>query len=39
MNIELSLINGVAVGLEFAQTGEGKFFVLDLLIVRILFEI
>ena len=37
MSIELSLISGVAVGLEFVQTEEANFVVLDLLIVRLLF--
>ena len=37
MSVELTLISGVAVGLEFVETEEGRFFVLDLLIVRLLF--
>ena len=36
MSIELSLISGVAVGLEFVETEEGRFAVLDLLVLRFL---
>lgn len=36
MTIELSLITGVAVGLEFVETEEGRSAVLDLFVLRIL---
>lgn len=37
MSVELSLISGVAVGLELVETEVGQHIVLDLLIVRFLF--
>jgi hypothetical protein len=36
MQIQISLITGVAVGFEFAEDEEGPFFVIDIGIIRII---
>jgi hypothetical protein len=38
MNVEFYLITGFAIGFEYADLDEGKYFILDLGILRILFS-
>ena len=38
MNVEFYFITGCAIGFEYADLDEGKYFILDLGILRILFS-